>query len=173
MSDQADKIRTRLDAVAQARASGQPFVPPPPEQRQKQESMFQPTPARPETAEEIKARLKRQRKKPLTWKGKLGITILVVASGLMLGKMIIVDKQTKERESRKQAEDVARLLTQAIADKKIIIGMPAAAVRASWGDPDKINTSNHSGRVIEQWVYKLNNNYVYLENGVVTSWQNF
>jgi hypothetical protein len=173
MSDQADKIRARLDAVTQARASGQPFVPPPAEQRQKQEPMFQPAPSRPETAEEIKARLKRQRKKPLTWKGKLGITILVVASGLMLGKMIIVDKQTKERESRKQAEDVTRLLTQAIADKKIIIGMPAAVVRASWGDPDKINTSNYSGRLIEQWVYKFNNNYVYLENGVVTSWQNF
>lgn len=52
------------------------------------------------------------------------------------------------------------------------IGMTASQVRASnWGKPQKINRSSGSYGIHEQWVYG-GNNYLYLQNGVVTSIQN-
>lgn len=52
------------------------------------------------------------------------------------------------------------------------IGMTAAQVRAStWGKPRSVNRSSGAYGVHEQWVYG-NGNYLYLENGQVTSIQN-
>ncbi len=49
------------------------------------------------------------------------------------------------------------------------IGMSANEVKAtSWGSPDKINRTENSSGIHEQWVYKKHG-YVYLDNGVVTS----
>lgn len=54
----------------------------------------------------------------------------------------------------------------------VAIGMTASQVRASnWGKPQTINRSSGSYGTHEQWVYG-DNNYVYLQNGVVTSIQN-
>jgi hypothetical protein len=52
-----------------------------------------------------------------------------------------------------------------IQDRKISVGMSEAAVRLSWGPPEKINRSS-SGQ--EQWVYS--GQYVYIKNKVVTAW---
>jgi len=52
------------------------------------------------------------------------------------------------------------------------LGMTADQVRkSSWGKPSSINRSVGSYGVHEQWVYG-GNNYIYLENGRVTSIQN-
>lgn len=52
------------------------------------------------------------------------------------------------------------------------IGMTAKQVRASnWGGPESINRSTGRFGVHEQWVYG-GGNYIYLENGSVTSIQN-
>jgi len=62
----------------------------------------------------------------------------------------------------------------AIAERKIFVGMTAADARQSWGAPNKINTSIGSYGRHEQWVYDLGRSkaqYVYVENGVVTSMQ--
>lgn len=49
------------------------------------------------------------------------------------------------------------------------LGMSANEVKAtSWGSPDKINRTENSSGVHEQWVYKKHG-YVYLDNGIVTS----
>ncbi|WP_432631014.1 hypothetical protein [Brotaphodocola sp.] len=51
------------------------------------------------------------------------------------------------------------------------IGMSADEVRhTSWGSPETINKTTYSWGIQEQWVYP-NNNYVYLENGIVTAIQ--
>ena len=62
---------------------------------------------------------------------------------------------------------------------KISLGMPRDLVAEAWGNPNKINKSVGRFGVHEQWVYSHGENYlhaakrqyVYIENGVVTSWQ--
>ena len=49
------------------------------------------------------------------------------------------------------------------------MGMNPQQVRAAWGAPDEINRTAFSQHVSEQWVY--GNTYVYLDDGLVTSWQ--
>lgn len=54
----------------------------------------------------------------------------------------------------------------------VSIGMTAKQVRASnWGGPESINRSTGSYGTHEQWVYG-GGNYIYFENGVVSSIQN-
>jgi hypothetical protein len=58
--------------------------------------------------------------------------------------------------------------------KKIAIGMTEDQVEKAWGKPTKINRTVSSSTVNEQWVYRRGDayaQYVYLKNGVVTSWQ--
>lgn len=53
-------------------------------------------------------------------------------------------------------------------------GMSADEVLQSWGKPSKINRTVGASGVHEQWVYRsgpASANYVYLDNGVVTSYQ--
>jgi len=59
-----------------------------------------------------------------------------------------------------------------VATKKIRIGMTSDQVKAAWGRPYKINTSQGSYGVHEQWVmYESGSDYVYFENGIMTSLQ--
>lgn len=52
-------------------------------------------------------------------------------------------------------------------------GMTSAQLIASWGRPEDINRTVGSWGVHEQWVYgEYGGPYVYLEDGIVTSWQN-
>lgn len=59
-----------------------------------------------------------------------------------------------------------------IAERKIAIGMSEAALVRSWGKPTKINRSAFGA---DQWIYErdaASSQYVYVENSVVTNWQN-
>lgn len=56
-----------------------------------------------------------------------------------------------------------------IFEERIWIGMTKEMLLESWGKPDDINRSVGSWGVHEQCIYT--NAYVYIENGVVTSWQ--
>ncbi len=56
-----------------------------------------------------------------------------------------------------------------IRDGKITFGMTREMVIASWGQPDDVNRTVTQLRTHEQWVY--NDEYVYFDDGVVTSWQ--
>jgi hypothetical protein len=58
----------------------------------------------------------------------------------------------------------------AIACRWVQKGMTAEQLRASWGGPEDINRTVTSFGVSEQWVY--GDSYVYLDEGVVTAWQN-
>lgn len=51
----------------------------------------------------------------------------------------------------------------------MVIGMTGPPLRASWGAPERINRTVVRSGTREQWVYSRT--YVYLEEGVVVSWQ--
>lgn len=54
---------------------------------------------------------------------------------------------------------------------KVMVGMTTAQVRRAWGAPSTINRSSYGS---EQWVYRSGRSkaqYVYVEDGVVTAWQ--
>jgi hypothetical protein len=77
-----------------------------------------------------------------------------------------------KREAARQAHDAQ--METAIADRKMRVGMTAEEARLSWGSPTKINVSVGSYGKHEQWVYRRGSSgdqYVYLQNGVVTSMQ--
>lgn len=65
--------------------------------------------------------------------------------------------------------DLDREVAAAITDGKIVFGMTADQVLASWGHPAKINITVTDAVSDEQWIY--GHTYVYLSNGKVTSWQ--
>jgi hypothetical protein len=56
-------------------------------------------------------------------------------------------------------------------NRKLAIGMPEYLVILSLGSPHKVNKSVFSFGVHKQLIY--NNQYVYLQKGIVTSWQNY
>jgi hypothetical protein len=60
---------------------------------------------------------------------------------------------------------------ETVAAHKVGLGMNAEQVRLSWGKPSAINETVTTGLTFEQWVYSKSGQYVYLENGVVTSMQ--
>lgn len=69
------------------------------------------------------------------------------------------------------AHDRARA---AIDSRQVYIGMAAADVRASWGDPSSINSTTTAAGTVEQWVYRWENGkqqYVYIDGGRVRSMQ--
>lgn len=84
----------------------------------------------------------------------------------------------KEARRKAQASKIAEYRKRgwserainAVLEGKIYIGMTAAMVRASWGEPEDINRTTYPFGVHEQWVYS--GNYVYLEDGKVTTIQN-
>ena len=62
---------------------------------------------------------------------------------------------------------------EAIVNKQVMLGMTAAQVRESWGEPDDINRTMTRWGTHEQWVYGpgLTATYVCLDDGIVTSLQ--
>jgi hypothetical protein len=91
-----------------------------------------------------------------------------------------IDGKKCDRASRDRAARlVARYPTWSDGVLAVIMcgwiqrGMTAEQVIASWGRPRDINRTVGSWGVHEQWVYgEFGGPYVYLEDGVVTSWQN-
>lgn len=88
-------------------------------------------------------------------------------------------RQEVNRQAIEKEEDEARLarsqaVNSAILNKRVIVGMTADEARRSWGAPTRINTSVGGYGRHEQWVYDRGNHrsqYIYMENGVVTSMQ--
>ena len=64
---------------------------------------------------------------------------------------------------------------KAISQGRILIGMTNQEVLRSWGAPTKINSTISARGSSEQWVYRRekigNDQYVYVENGIVRSIQ--
>ena len=58
----------------------------------------------------------------------------------------------------------------AIMESKVFIGMTDKQVKKSWGTPNDINRTITSRVISEQWVYGANQ-YLYFENGILTTIQ--
>ncbi|NGO40424.1 hypothetical protein G4L39_13635 [Limisphaera ngatamarikiensis] len=65
--------------------------------------------------------------------------------------------------------ELSERIKSAVLEGSIIIGMSSDDVRASWGDPDKVNRTVGTFGVHEQWIY--GDTYLYFEDGVLKSWQ--
>ena len=60
----------------------------------------------------------------------------------------------------------------AVAEKKVFIGMNDHQAIAAWGPPHKVNTSTGSYGRHEQWVmHEFGGDYLYFQNGILTSMQ--
>ena len=79
----------------------------------------------------------------------------------MMSELRTVDRKNRLEEATRQG--------------RIFVGMSSDDVLKSWGKPDKINKTLTSNNRREQWVYRRgrigNDDYVYLENGIVTTIQ--
>ena len=61
----------------------------------------------------------------------------------------------------------------AIKSHQIMLGMTQCMALASWGRAERVNRSVGSYGTHEQWVYGEGaHNYLYFEDGILTSWQN-
>lgn len=86
----------------------------------------------------------------------------------------ILGKFLKEEDYNKRKAFLLKKFGKTYSDlilkKKVRIGMSKAMVEESWGEPNDINKTSGSFGVHEQWVYK--NQYLYFENGKLTTIQN-
>ena len=60
-------------------------------------------------------------------------------------------------------------IKKAVLSGRITLRMTVADLRASVGEPDKVNRSVGAWGVHEQWVY--GQSYLYIENGILSDWQ--
>ena len=59
----------------------------------------------------------------------------------------------------------------AIEEEKVFVGMTSEQAKLSWGNPKSINRTHTGTSIHEQWVYG-SGNYLYFEDGVLTTIQN-
>ena len=81
------------------------------------------------------------------------------------------EKRRFLKEEKKYSNDII----DAIINEKVKRGMTKEQAIYSWGRPDDINSSTGSWGTHDQWVYRrgeLSTQYLYFENGILTSWQN-
>lgn len=109
------------------------------------------------------------------------VCVLLMTEDSLVG---IMDVSVKDSDKGKWFHIDSRLTTQnldslvntwelsvseKVRDGVISLGMTCQQVRLSWGPPDDVNRTVGSWGVHEQWVYRTQ--YVYFEDGIVTSWQ--
>jgi hypothetical protein len=82
-----------------------------------------------------------------------------------------VIKTTWEEPAKKAAADadLAQRVSQAIAERQLIVGMTPEQAMQSWGPPTRKTVSGGDGGSREQWVY--DGTYVYFRDGQLVSWQ--
>ena len=74
-----------------------------------------------------------------------------------------------ERLAPKYGKATAKMMVE----EKVRIGWSKQMCKESWGEPDDINKTIGSWGTHEQWVYgDIYCDYLYFENGVLTSIQN-
>lgn len=74
-------------------------------------------------------------------------------------------------ENIREKHDFSLKVWKAIEKENVFTGMTKKQVELSWGQPKDINKTISGSNVSEQWVYQ-NYNYLYFENGKLTTIQN-
>lgn len=82
-----------------------------------------------------------------------------------------VAQSTASRRARINAKPWSRATKELVLAHKISIGMTRDQVLESLGQPQDDNRTVVPGSVHEQWVYGVGL-YVYIDDGIVTGWQN-
>ena len=111
----------------------------------------------------------------LLWAGISGVASVVGLIGVLIFSFDypLIGKKAKRIEhaiSLKKGNLTDQKSIDGIADGIIFIGMKREHLLMSWGEPNDINQTVGSWGTHEQFVY--GSQYVYVENGVITSWQN-
>jgi len=76
-------------------------------------------------------------------------------------------------EAKRQAQIDAKRIAALKKSQGVRLGMSREdALASSWGKPERINTSTGRWGTHEQWVYSGHHNYLYFEDGVLTSISN-
>ena len=92
------------------------------------------------------------------------------------------ERQSREEARQKREEELQVLrdeyikmwgseLGNVIANGRVRVGMTQEMCRAAWGEPTSVNRTTTGRSTTEQWVYDYGN-YLYFENGVLTTIQN-
>jgi hypothetical protein len=79
------------------------------------------------------------------------------------------DRQEMRGKFVQTHPELAQKFKDAVIAGTIVLGMPADATKAAWGEPSQINRTVNNFGVHEQWIYR--NTYVYFEDGILSSWQ--
>lgn len=79
--------------------------------------------------------------------------------------------ETRAFEIYKDHPEWSKEICIKIAEKQIWAGMTRVQLLLSWGQPRKIDRDFTYNRNTEQWIYGNLGPFVYLENNIVTSWQ--
>jgi hypothetical protein len=86
----------------------------------------------------------------------------------------VKNEMASEEEERKTYvsthPNLSENIKSAILNNSLCLGMTEDEVYLTWGSPDDKNRTVSASGVHEQLVYKKRG-YVYLENGILTSWQ--
>ncbi len=75
-------------------------------------------------------------------------------------------------DPEKKTAKWGKAVLKAIHESKVMIGMTDKQAMTSWGPPNQINRSGGQWGLHEQWVYGDHGQYLYFENGRLSSWQN-
>lgn len=97
-------------------------------------------------------------------KGLVFAAVLFVAFGFFLIKM---DDQRQVADAENQ-QHWEKQVAEAIASKRILVGMSEAEAVASWGTPWKHATTSDGGTDIKVWDYA--DRFLYLKDGYVVRW---
>jgi hypothetical protein len=97
----------------------------------------------------------------------------VITAIVIVALLIVYDNTRPPPQPSRDVQVEAsnqRKLNAAADHHHVSIGMDPSQVRRAWGEPTKINRTEHASSVDEQWVYP-NGDYVYLTNRFVTAVQ--
>ncbi|PCJ83471.1 MAG: hypothetical protein COA57_11240 [Flavobacteriales bacterium] len=111
----------------------------------------------------------------LEYDGKVGFVkknFFTEDESLQKFEKIALEKKKEEAQHTKferLKNKYGKVFANKIMDKKIWLEMTNEMVIDSWGLPDDKNRTVGSWGTNEQWIY--GNSYLYLENGILKSWQ--
>ena len=101
------------------------------------------------------------------------IIILAALGAVGVGIIGGFTKSETVKAQHAQEDALIKRAEQAVKDRKVFIGMKAADVERSWGEPQDKSVTQFGGTRIETWRYggetSLSHQFVTITDGIVTS----
>ena len=109
----------------------------------------------------------------VNYNGTSGIVFTSDVETIMQERTRLTKEEILLKNRKEQIESLQKKYGKVNGDRiyneSIWIGMTKEMIVESWGSPNDINKTVGSWGVHEQWIY--NSTYLYIENGILTSWQ--